>query len=434
LGCGFWEINKDSSFPGYWALMPVMGAALIILAGPQAWLNRKLLSNKLVVWFGLISFPLYLWHWPILSFGRIIYSDIPPSKFRLIAVAVSVLLAWITVKLIERPFRFGNERSVLKVTTLSMLIFAVGITGLVMSRADFSESHTFDKLGIKRKGSEYAVGSSLAWYRGKGDWLFLGNAYENTVAKLELSDIPSQSQVQSTKEAFSKVAEAAVKYNTKLVLIVGPDKSSIYPEYLPDAFAPSPIKYSSFFLDSLREVPGLTVYDPTNDLLSLKRSNGVLYWMTDTHWNNKGAFLAYSGFSELLDLPVPAVEFKRGAKHSGDLIRISKLDGFPLHAEDDWDVVWRDMPVWTEKEILNEQRTAFGSATLVANKRPLSGKSVWVVGDSFTGGLKQYFNATFKEVRYVGHWANKLNDLPSELADADKKPDIIVIVRVERSF
>jgi hypothetical protein len=70
----------------------------------------------------------------------------------------------------------------------------------------------------------------------------------------------------------------------------------------------------------------------------------------------------------------------------------------------------------------------------VSNQNPLSTKYVWVVGDSFTGALKQYFNATFKEVRYVGQWGDKLKNLPADLAKADKKPDMIIIVRVERSF
>jgi hypothetical protein len=57
-----------------------------------------------------------------------------------------------------------------------------------------------------------------------------------------------------------------------------------------------------------------------------------------------------------------------------------------------------------------------------------------VVGDSFTRALRQYFNSTFKEVRYFGQWNEKLTNLPADLARADKKPDMIVIVRVERSF
>ena len=57
-------ISKENSFPGWWALMPTAGAFLIILAGNKAWLNRAVLSHRSFVWFGLISFPLYLWHWP----------------------------------------------------------------------------------------------------------------------------------------------------------------------------------------------------------------------------------------------------------------------------------------------------------------------------------------------------------------------------------
>ena len=156
--------------------------------------------------------------------------------------------------------------------------------------------------------------------------------------------------------------------------------------------------------------------------------------MTDTHWNNKGAFLAYSGFANLLGLPVPQVEFKQGANYSGELINISKLENFPLHAEDNWDVVWKNKPTWTESEIADEQRTAFGSAKVVINSNPLINKYVWVVGDSFAGSLMQYFNAVFKEVRYVGHWADKLKDLPDILAKVNRKPDMIIVVRVERSF
>lgn len=433
LGYGFLKINKDLSFPGYWALIPVLGTALIIQAGPQAWFNQKILSNKLLIWFGLISFPLYLWHWPILSFGQIIYFDVPPLKFRVIAVTTSIFLAWFTVKLVEKPFRFGSERTTLKVVTLSAMAFTVGTIGLIINKADFSDSHKFNKLTIKRK-EEHVIGSSLAWYRGKGDWLFLGNAYNNTIAKLKLSIIPSNSQIQTTKKSFSKIASAALKYNTKLVLVVGPNKSSIYPEYLPDGLIPSTKKYSSFFLDKLKEVPNLTIYDPTDDLLRLKNSEGTLYWMTDTHWNNKGAFLAYSGFSKILGLPIPDVEFQIGKIHSGDLIEISKLKAFPLHAEDNWEVVWKDKPIWTEKEIANEQKTTFGTSQFVSNDNPLSDKYIWVVGDSFSGALKQYFNATFKEIRYVGYSENRLNDLPLELVNASRKPDMIIVVRVERSF
>ena len=434
LACGFWGINKTFSFPGKWAAVPVLGAVLIISAGPKAWVNQKILSNKIAVWFGLISYPLYLWHWPLLSFARIVENETPSRSIRIAVVFISIALSWLTVKVVEKQFRFGDKRVKLKVAVLCMSMIVVFFSAFFISKADFSQSHGYENLAIKRKGFEHAIGNSLSWYRGKGDWLFLGNAYDNTVAKLKLSITPSDSQIQSTTKAFSMIAAESVKHNTEFVLIVGPNKSSIYSEYLPENLVPSSRRHSDFFLDNLKEVPNLTVYDPTNDLLALKNSEGILYWMTDTHWNNKGAFLSYSGFSRLLGLPVPNVKFKNGSVHEGDLIRISKLKDFPLHAEDNWDVIWNDKPVWTEKKVQDEQESPFGSATIVINEKPLSDKYIWVVGDSFAGALMQYFNATFKEVRYVGHWSHKLSDLPLELANAQRKPDMIVVVRVERSF
>ena len=125
---GFWRINKELSFPGKWALVPVLGAVLIITAGSKAWVNRTILSNKLAVWFGLISFPLYLWHWPILSFARIVESEVPSRNIRIAAVVLSIALAWLTYKLVERPLRFGKHANV-KVAALVLLMAIVGYIG-----------------------------------------------------------------------------------------------------------------------------------------------------------------------------------------------------------------------------------------------------------------------------------------------------------------
>lgn len=125
---GFWKINKELSFPGNWALMPVLGAVLIITAGAKAWVNRIILSNKIAVWFGLISFPLYLWHWPILSFARIVEGDIPSHNIRIAVVILSIMLAWLTYKLVERPIRFGGH-SRRKLSVLIVLMVLIGCIG-----------------------------------------------------------------------------------------------------------------------------------------------------------------------------------------------------------------------------------------------------------------------------------------------------------------
>jgi len=93
------------NFPGWWALPPVAGAMLLIGAGPEALVNRWVLSNRVMVWFGLISFPLYLWHWPLLSLQRIVGAYAPPPADRLRMVALAIALAWLTYRFIERPIR-----------------------------------------------------------------------------------------------------------------------------------------------------------------------------------------------------------------------------------------------------------------------------------------------------------------------------------------
>lgn len=130
IGAAVLLLDKQDLFPGWWALLPTTGAYLIISAGSSAWFNRKVLSHRVLVWFGLISFPLYLWHWPLLSFARIIGSETPPLTIRVAAVLISVILAWLTYKLLEKPLRSrGNGRT--KALALCLLMVVVGVTGYI---------------------------------------------------------------------------------------------------------------------------------------------------------------------------------------------------------------------------------------------------------------------------------------------------------------
>jgi peptidoglycan/LPS O-acetylase OafA/YrhL len=125
---GVLQITKGSTFPGYWALLPVLGAALLIAAGDHAWINRFVLSTRFLVWIGLISFPLYLWHWPLLSFARIIEGEVPSYTIRMIAVIASIILAWVTFRLIELPIRLKKNSKVTAIA-LTLLICCIGYIG-----------------------------------------------------------------------------------------------------------------------------------------------------------------------------------------------------------------------------------------------------------------------------------------------------------------
>jgi hypothetical protein len=146
---GFWRINKELSFPGKWALVPVLGAVLVITAGSNAWVNRIILSNRVAVWFGLISFPLYLWHWPLLSFATIVEGETPSRNIRIAAVALSLFLAWLTYQLVERPIRFGKHGKVI-VTTLVALMVVVGYVGYTAYNRDGLLSRNIVKINSSK--------------------------------------------------------------------------------------------------------------------------------------------------------------------------------------------------------------------------------------------------------------------------------------------
>ena len=103
-------LDETRSFPGAWALLPTLGSLLLISAGPEARINRQILSNPVLVFVGLISYPLYLWHWPLLSFLRIVSPDEPSSIARSIAVASAFVLAWLTYRFVETPVRRTNAQ------------------------------------------------------------------------------------------------------------------------------------------------------------------------------------------------------------------------------------------------------------------------------------------------------------------------------------
>lgn len=150
IAVGMMVITKEKVFPGWWAVLPTMGAVLIISAGLGAWFNRAILANKVLVWFGLISFPLYLWHWPLLSFARILEGDKPSQGVRIMAIVISVALAWLTYKLIEKPIRFGKHSNA-KTIILFVLMLGIGGAGYY----DYKHDGLGFRLKDRQEYSEY---------------------------------------------------------------------------------------------------------------------------------------------------------------------------------------------------------------------------------------------------------------------------------------
>lgn len=130
-------IPQDEYFPGYRAMLPVLGAVLIIAAGPKAFINHKILSSKLFVFLGLISYSLYLWHWPLLAFDNVLEGSNSNSLVRIGLVVVSIVLATLTFYFIEPPLRYGKGRK-LKSIGLFTTLLLLGVVGFFIHKGEIA--------------------------------------------------------------------------------------------------------------------------------------------------------------------------------------------------------------------------------------------------------------------------------------------------------
>ena len=146
-------VDRSFAFPGWWALLPVGGTALLIAAGPRAVANRRLLARPAMRFVGVISYPLYLWHWPLLAFARIADAGEPSAVVRGGAVLTSLLLAWLTWRLVERPIRFGPP-SRRKIVILCLTGALLGLVGY----------KTFDREGYRFRQKNFGQAEeALKW-------------------------------------------------------------------------------------------------------------------------------------------------------------------------------------------------------------------------------------------------------------------------------
>ena len=121
-------------FPGWWTILPVAGAALVIASGPDTIVSRRVLASPPMILVGKISYPLYLWHWPLLAFTWIACGSFPPAYLIDIMVAASFVLAWLTYEFVEKPARFRlSARRVVGICVPSMVVLgALGFGAMTL--------------------------------------------------------------------------------------------------------------------------------------------------------------------------------------------------------------------------------------------------------------------------------------------------------------
>jgi peptidoglycan/LPS O-acetylase OafA/YrhL len=252
--------DPTTPFPGWPALLPVTGSLLILATPGESWFQRKVLGSRPLVWTGLISYALYLWHWPLLSFLNILAAGLPPLALRWLALGLSFLLAWLTYRYIELPIRRHKElRFNLRLAAAAAIAGLAGVvvyvTGGVAQRfdADIRDLHAGprrDALCPTRFDSKAPINYCRTTSEQPPSILFIGDSrahaiYEvaapllapaNSVMLLGRGGCPPMLNVRLSgydpnEQECQEVWETFVQYvhrtRPKVVVVIGNDSSLI---------------------------------------------------------------------------------------------------------------------------------------------------------------------------------------------------------------
>lgn len=216
--------SKATPFPGAYALVPTLGTALVILcAGPQT-LAGTLLGSRLLVGIGLVSYSAYLWHQPLFAFARHKSVVEPDETGYLALIAAALMLAVLSWRYVERPFRqkgvMTRQQVFALVATGSLAFLAVGSIGQVTGGYYF-RSHLEQKMSAAEERIRINFGLDQHCTKGREDFapacstsrepevLLWGDSYAMHLASALLASNPDIKLVQMTSSSCGPIAGIA---------------------------------------------------------------------------------------------------------------------------------------------------------------------------------------------------------------------------------
>ena len=130
IACSVFLYNPSTPFPGLTAAAPCLGAAFVTAAGGSPNLMSAVLGLGPFRFIGLISYSLYLIHWPLLSFAHLYLNDVLDLHQRMAIVALSIVLAYLSWRYIETPFRLaasGHAKTFLRGAAVATALCIAGV-------------------------------------------------------------------------------------------------------------------------------------------------------------------------------------------------------------------------------------------------------------------------------------------------------------------
>lgn len=271
---------------------------------------------------------------------------------------------------------------------------------------------------------------------GKDGYFFLGN-YDSNVIDVALGEYKASEE--KINEFCQKLLGLQSWYESKgveFLLVLAPNKHSIYKEKLPDKLQYNGENNTDIIIKTAKSM-GVKILDLRPILLENK--DKMLYYKTDTHWNNKGALIAYNEILKTLKhkIAVPKYEIQSSQAASGDLIRISKMSSFfKKYKEDDVKIVLNDEKIKACDIVKGVIDCSVNDNDLLnvytKNEKAANELKLLYIADSFSFATSGLFNHTFKEIYKIYKGKLRINELQSFVET--NKPDIAIYQIVERNF
>jgi len=185
--------DETTPFPSIYALIPVLGVVLLILFAEKETLAAKLLSTKVFVGIGLLSYSAYLVHQPMFAFARIFYGEVALSSFLVLSIA-TLIVSYFSWQFIEQPFRKNKNASRIK---LFMSLASIGCAFII-----------FGLLGHFLKGF-----SSRITYPDSNEWI------QAIAIEWNFRDYPPHRLIHEIKDGYMRVGE--IKDGNSSTLFIG---------------------------------------------------------------------------------------------------------------------------------------------------------------------------------------------------------------------
>jgi peptidoglycan/LPS O-acetylase OafA/YrhL len=276
-------LSADNTFPGAWGAIPTGGAALLIGAGPHSLVNRRFLGSRPLVFVGRLSYSLYLWHWPMFAFARLIWGrELPRSAIALV-VALAFAAAFASYRLVELPLRYAviGRRAV-----PALLGGLIGFTAL-------GAAMTWDRIPPRLSGPAF-----IPWENAVSDWQITGEGSVDEQTGFETLTLHTQ--------------------RAATVLFIGDSHLQQYwprVTYLVDNHpdAARSVRFAAYA--GCPMLPGL------NSLRQPRNCDGFFTYATEQAFRPEVDTVVFGAFWELYLLDEYSIERRQGVYSSADLMR-----------------------------------------------------------------------------------------------------------------